>query len=169
MVSELSDEQVRSVVAAASDAVVWADLDGRIRLWNAGAERIFGHGAEAALGQSLDLIIPERQRQRHWDGWNAAMERGSSKYGPDEMLAVPAVHADGRRISLEFTVGLTRDAGGAITGVVAVLRDVTARRQADKELHERLARAERAVAELAVAEQADPAEEGAILPGSSGG
>lgn len=163
MVDDPSDEQVRAVVTAASDAVVWADLDGKIRLWNPGAERIFGHSADTALGQSLDLVIPERQRERHWDGWNAAMARGSSKYGPDEMLAVPAVHADGHRISLEFTVGLTRDAGGAITGVVAVLRDVTARRDADKELRERLARAERAVAD-----RADPADEGAILPGPSG-
>jgi PAS domain S-box-containing protein len=163
MVSEPSDEQIRSVVTAAADAVVWADLDGAIRLWNPGAERIFGHSAETALGQSLDLIIPERQRERHWDGWNAAMARGSTKYGPDEMLAVPAVHADGHRISLEFTVGLTRDAGGAITGVVAVMRDVTARREADKELRERLARAERAVAA-----HDDPAEEGGIVRGSSG-
>ena len=123
----------RQIVENTGEAVIFAGSDGRIRLWNASAERIFGWSAAEAIGQSLDLIVPEKQRGRHWDGWNRVMETGVTRYASD-LLAVPAMRKDGARISIEFTVALIRDAGGAIAGVAAVMRDVTERFQRDREL-----------------------------------
>jgi PAS domain S-box-containing protein len=122
------------IVAGAADAVLFADRDGTIRLWNAGAERIFGWSAAEAVGQNLDLIIPERLRQRHWDGWGRVMETGVTRYGAGEMLAVPALRKDGAPLSIEFTIQLVRDDSGAILGPAAIVRDVTARFQREKEL-----------------------------------
>lgn len=115
------------------DAVVVADRGGVIRYWNAAAERMFGHDATAAVGQSLDLIIPERLRARHWAGWDEVMRTGSSRYGAD-LLKVPAQHADGRPRSIEFRVALLFDDGGAVLGVAAFLRDVTETFQELREL-----------------------------------
>lgn len=132
-------EQVcRQIVEGAQDAIVVADREGLIRLWNPGAEAMFGYGAEEALGQSLDLIIPERLRARHWEGYRRAMATGVTRYGR-EVLAVPGVRKDGTRLSLEFTVVLLRGAGGAPEGVAAIIRDVTARWERERALRERLA------------------------------
>ncbi|MGZ8450175.1 MAG: PAS domain S-box protein, partial [Candidatus Deferrimicrobiaceae bacterium] len=98
----------RQIVETAGDAVIFADRDGIIRLWNRGAEGIFGYTEEEAIGQSLDLIIPERQRELHWKGYGKAMLNGVTKYG-SETLSVPAVTKDGERISIEFTINLLRD------------------------------------------------------------
>ena len=116
----------RHIVEASGDAILFADRDGVIRLWNAGAEAIFGYPAQEAEGRTLDLIVPERLREHHWEGFNRVMETGVTRYGR-EVLAVPAQCRDGTRISVEFTVALIRDDGGAVAGVAAVLRDVTAR------------------------------------------
>ena len=86
-------------------AILFADREGKIRFWNAGAETMFGYTAQEALGQSLDLIVPERQRARHWEGWDKVMASGVTKYGRDA-LAVPAMRKDGSRISIEFNVVL---------------------------------------------------------------
>jgi len=129
----------QQIVDHAHDAVIFADRDGVIRLWNAGAEAMFGYTAAEALGQSLDLIIPERQRERHWEGYRRVMATGMTKYAGDQMLAVPGMRKDGSRISLEFRIVLVRDERGAILGVGAVMRDVTARWQRERELRERLA------------------------------
>jgi PAS domain S-box-containing protein len=128
----------QQIVDGAQDAIIFADRDGIIRLWNAGAEALFGYRAAEALGQSLDLIIPERQRPRHWEGYHRVMATGVTRYG-QEMLAVPGTRKDGARSSLEFRVVLVRHASGAVLGVGAVLRDVTARWQKERELRERLA------------------------------
>src|SRR5262249_61441311 len=98
----------RQIVEGTQEAIVFADRDGMIRLWNAGAEAMFGYLTEEAIGQSLDLIIPERQRGRHWEGYRKVMATGVTRYGT-ELLAVPAVRKDGTRISLEFTIVLLRD------------------------------------------------------------
>jgi PAS domain S-box-containing protein len=127
----------RRIVEETPDAVVFADREGVIRLWNAGAQAIFGHSAEEAIGQTLDLIVPEKLRERHWKGYRHAMETGTSSLGGD-MLKVPAVTQGGDRISLEFTVGLVRDPEGDLRGVAAVIRDVTERWREDKALKERL-------------------------------
>ena len=125
------------IVEGAGDAIVYADRDGVVRLWNRGAERMFGFSAAEAIGQSMDIIIPERLRTRHWDGWNRVMETGVTRYGT-EVLAVPALRKDGQTISIEFTIQLVRDAEGRILGPAAVMRDVTARFKRDKELRARL-------------------------------
>ena len=132
------DTLCRKIVEAAGDAVIFADRDGIIRLWNRAAEGIFGYTEAEAVGQSLDLIIPERQREPHWKGYARVMLDGVTKYG-SETLSVPAVTKDGERISIEFTINLLRDGDGKIVGPVAVLRDVTAKWVREKELRQRLA------------------------------
>jgi PAS domain S-box-containing protein len=122
----------------APDAIILADRDGIIRLWNAGAEATFGYRAEEALGQTLDLIIPEHLRERHWAGYHKAMATETTRYGR-ELLAVPARRKDGTRLSLEFTIVILRQASGELLGPAAIIRDVTARWQRDQTLKERLA------------------------------
>ena len=128
----------RKIVENSPMAILFADREGKIRLWNSGAETVFGYTAKEALGQSLDLIVPERQRQRHWEGWEKVMASGVTKYGRDP-LAVPAMRKDGSRISIEFNVVLVRDDSGELAGVAAMVQDVTARWQKQKELNARLA------------------------------
>ena len=128
----------RRIVAEAGDAIIFADRDGIIQLWNPGAQRIFGYGAEEAVGQPLDLIIPENLRERHNQGYRRVMAGGATKYG-QELLAVPGKRKDQGRISLEFTISLIKDDQGQILGAAAILRDVTARWQKEKELKKRLA------------------------------
>ena len=127
----------QQIVACSQDAIIFADRDGIIGLWNLGAEEIFGYKAEEARGQSLDLMIPEKLRQRHWEGYRRVMETGESRYGK-ELLKVPAVRKDGRRISVEFTIVLVRNRRNEIIGTAAIIRDVTERWQQEKELKERL-------------------------------
>jgi PAS domain S-box-containing protein len=133
------DEQLyRQIVEGSPDAIILGDAEGIIRLWNAGAAAIFGFTAEEAIGKSMDLIIPERLRGRHWDGYTKVMATGVSRYGSGDLLAVPAVTKDGRTISIEFTIQMLRDAGGRLVGPVATIRDVTRRFQREKELSRRL-------------------------------
>lgn len=115
------------LLARMPDAVIYADAEGKIRFWNDGAARVFGFTAEDAIGSSLDLIIPETLRQRHWTGFDATMRTGQSRYGAGDLLSVPATRKDGRRISVEFTIVPFRAADGRMEGIAAVLRDVTAR------------------------------------------
>jgi PAS domain S-box-containing protein len=125
-------------VEAIPEAVIVADREGVVRLWNRAAEVMFGYSADEALGQSLDLIVPERFRARHWDGYRRVMTTGVSSYG-QRLLAVPAMRKDGQRISIEFSIVLLKDERGAVTSAAAVVRDVTARWQAEHELRRRLA------------------------------
>lgn len=126
------------LVTTAGDAMIVCDAAGAITLWNPAAEHLFGYTAGEAIGQSLDIIIPERLRKRHWDGHRAAMDRGWTKYGSD-LLKVPAVTKDGRSLSIAFTVGILKSSNGNITGVSAIIRDETARFQEDRELRRQLA------------------------------
>ena len=141
------DWLARAVVRETPEAIVACDPNGIIALWNGGAERIFGYPAAEALGRSLDLIIPEKQRSRHWAGYDKTMATGETKYG-DTLLKVPAAHRDGRRLSIEFSVALLRDAQGKVAGIAAVIRDSTERWAADRELRAALAVAERRLREL---------------------
>jgi len=127
-------------------AILFADRDGKIRFWNAGAEAMFGYTAEEALGKSLDLIVPERQRARHWEGWARVMASGVTKYGRDA-LAVPATRKDGSRISIEFNIILLRAPTGELLGAAAMVQDVTVRWQQQKEMNARLAALEAKAAE----------------------
>jgi len=128
----------QTIVDQSSIAIVFGDRQGVIRLWNAGAEAMFGWTAAEALGQSMDMIIPEKHRARHWEGYDKVMESGVTKYG-QSVLAVPALTKDGRRISIEFNVVLVKGAEGKVLGVAAVMQDVTARWERDKALRVRLA------------------------------
>jgi PAS domain S-box-containing protein len=134
----------QALLATRSDAVIAADRDGIIRFWNPGAERIFGHAAGDAIGRSLDLIIPERLRQRHRDGFRHTMATGQSRYGEGEMLSVPALRADGATISVEFTIVPLRSESGQMTGIIAILRDATTRFEEVRALRRKLADAEKA-------------------------
>lgn len=133
------------LVAAVGDAIVASDADGRIVLWNAGAERMFGHTEAEALGQSLALIIPERLRRRHNEGYEKSMATGTTKYGND-LLRVPALHKDGRQLSIAFTVAMLFDDAHKVTAIVAVIRDETTRFNEDRALRKRLAELEAQVA-----------------------
>ncbi len=133
-----------ALLATASDAIIATDRDGLVTFWNPGAARIFGFATTEAVGQSLDIIIPENLRARHWDGYRKVMETGESRYGQGDLLAVPALTKDGRRISVEFTIVMLRDAQDRPAGTAAILRDVT------KAFEEKL-RLRKAAAQLAKA------------------
>ncbi|MBE0595872.1 MAG: PAS domain S-box protein [Desulfuromonadales bacterium] len=134
----MENQIYRDILKQAPEAILFADREGVIRLWNAGAEAMFGYPAEQALGRSLDLIIPERLRGRHWEGYARVMAGGASQYGR-ELLCVPALTRDGGQISSEFSIVMLRDDQGELLGVAAVMRDVSARRQKEKELKDKLA------------------------------
>ena len=136
----MSDQLGKALLASTSDAIVVTDRDGRITFWNPGAERIFGFAANEAAGKSLDLIIPENLRARHWEGFHHVMKTGVSRYGDGDLLSVPGLAKDGRRISVEFTIVMLRD-GADVAGTVAVMRDVTKRFEEVRELRRKLAEA----------------------------
>ena len=136
---------VNQLVQVVGDAIVVADPQNVITLWNSGAQAMFGYSAAEAVGQPLDIIIPERLRARHNEGYAKTMETGQTKYGSD-LLKVPAAHKDGRNMSIAFTVALLHGDGGEVTGIVAVIRDETVRFQEDRQLRRRLAELEAKVA-----------------------
>jgi PAS domain S-box-containing protein len=150
----------RQIVEGAQEAIIYADREGIIRLWNGGAEAMFGYQAEEAVGQSLDLIIPERLRGRHWEGYHKVMETGVTRYGR-EVLAVPAMRKDGTRISLEFTIVMLRNDRGELIGTAALLRDVTTRWQQEKAMRERVAGLEATIASLSTPPRKDDAKHSA--------
>lgn len=135
------EKRLQQLLQDAPDTILMADRTGIIRYWNLGAERLFGHTAAEAVGQSLDLIIPENLRNRHWEGYNRVMASGETKYKTG-LLSSPGVKRDGSRVSLEFSMVLLRDDNGGMWGCGTVMRDVTARWQREKELKERLAECE---------------------------
>ena len=128
----------RRMVSESLDAIIFADKDGLIRLWNAGAEAMFGYRAAEMEGESLDRIIPEALRARHNEGFRRVMASGQSRYATN-LLAVPGLRQDGVRISLEFTITLIKGDDGEVLGAAAIIRDVSARWQRDQELKKRLA------------------------------
>ena len=132
----------KQLVEALADAVIVADPSGSMRFWNSAAERLFGFTEAEALGNSLDLIVPERLRERHWAGYENTMATGQTRYAHD-VLRVPAVHKDGRPLSIAFTVGILYGPQGNVSGILAVIRDETNRFAEEKDLRRRLAEFER--------------------------
>jgi PAS domain S-box-containing protein len=135
----------QQLVQAMGDAVIASDPAGVIHLWNPAAERMFGHSRSEALGKTLDIIIPQRQQQRHWAGYNKTMETGKTKYGND-VLRVPAVHKDGHTLSIAFTVALLHGPDGKVSSIVAVVRDESSRFAEERTLRKRLMELESQVA-----------------------
>src|SRR4029077_17504555 len=128
-------------IQSAGGGMVSAGTDGSILLWNRAAERIFGYTEAEALGHSLDLIIPERLRFRHWEGYRRVMQTGETRYGT-EVLRVPAVHKDGRRLSIAFTVALLYAPTPEIQAIAAIIRDETNRWEEERALRQRVAELE---------------------------
>jgi PAS domain S-box-containing protein len=135
----------KQLVESIGDAVIASDPSGAINLWNPAATRMFGFTEAEALGKSLDIIIPQRQQQRHWDGYHKTMETGITKYGND-VLRVPAMHKDGHTLSIAFTVAMLHSPDGKISAIVAVVRDESARFAEDRALKKRLTELEMQVA-----------------------
>ena len=131
----------QQIIEGAQDAIIFADKEGTIHLWNSGAEAIFGYSAEEAIGETLDLIVPEKLREKHWEGYRKVMDTGVTKYGSD-ILAVPALKKDDSRLSVEFTIVLLKDDIGKPQGTAAIMRDMTERWQREKELKKRVAELE---------------------------
>ncbi|MFS8037343.1 PAS domain-containing protein [Xanthobacter sp. AM11] len=134
MTTALDPAQLLDAVA---DALVVCDAKGDITLWNPAAERMFGFSPAEAIGQPLDIIIPERLRKRHWDGYFETMRTGITRYGTT-LLRVPAVHKDGRALSIAFTVALVVAADGTATHVASVIRDETERWKEERALQKRI-------------------------------
>jgi PAS domain S-box-containing protein len=137
----------QQIVEESPIAIIFADRDGVIRLWNSGAEAIFGYQTEEVLGQTVDFMIPERHRAKHWEGYRRTIATGTTKYGR-QILAVPAIAKGGRRISIEFNIALLRAPTGEVLGAAATIQDVTARWERDKALRERLTAAEAQLQEI---------------------
>jgi PAS domain S-box-containing protein len=137
------DRFYRRLVRDAPDAIIYADSQGVIAFWNRGAERIFGFSEAEAIGKSLDIIIPENLRRRHWDGFAETVRTGKTRYGAGDVLAVPALRKDGSRISIEFTILPFSDQAGRILGMAAILREVTKRFEELKALRKELGAARR--------------------------
>jgi PAS domain S-box-containing protein len=140
-----TDATLARLLAGADDAVVIADADGVISYWNAAAERMFGFARDEAVGASLDIIVPEKLRDRHWEGYRTVMATGETRYA-GRMLAVPAMRADGTRISVEFTVTLLPGETGGVAAIGAIMRDVTAAWEERRELQRELAELRRRAA-----------------------
>ena len=151
MLNQTHDWLCQQIVNSAQDAIIFADRDGVIRLWNSGAEAIFGYSAHDALEKTLDLIVPDRFRERHWEGYRTVMSTGTTKYN-QQLLAVPGLSKDGTRISIEFTVSILKDESGAPLGISAIVRDVTERRQRERDTQEHVSQLEALLAEKAQTE-----------------
>lgn len=136
---------VQQLLHALGDAVIVCDAAGAITFWNAAATRIFGFTDNEAIGQSLDLIVPQRQRDRHWDGYHKTMATGHTRYGAD-VLRVPALHKEGKPLSIAFTVALLHAPNGDVASIVALVRDETERWSEERKLRARLAQLETAQA-----------------------
>jgi PAS domain S-box-containing protein len=138
-----ADIDFQQLANAMGDAVIICDAGGAITFWNAAATRIFGFTEEDALGKSLDLIIPERQRQRHWEGYQKTMATGQTRYG-SSLLRVPALHKEGKALSIAFTVAMLHTPEGAVSAIAAVVRDETERWNEERQLRARLKQLETA-------------------------
>lgn len=134
----------KAVLSTSSDAIIAADKEGIIVFWNPGAERIFGYESAVAVGQSLDIIIPERLQKRHWDGYHRVIKSGESRYGHGDVLAVPGIKKGGVAISIEFTIAPLRNEAGELIGLAAILRDVSKRFEEMRALKRKLAEAAKA-------------------------
>lgn len=117
---------ISNILDQAPDGLIFADPDGIIRLWNQAAQTIFGYAATEVLGKNLDIIIPERFRSAHWNGFYKAMETGHTIHA-GRVLRTRSVRKDGSKLYVDLTFGIVKDVGGVIRGSVAIARDATDR------------------------------------------
>lgn len=138
LTEDLKQSLLKSLMEQGSEALIYADHEGVIRVWNAGAEKIFGHTADEAMGQSLDIIVPEKLRAAHWKGFHAALESGHMKY-KDQVMTTRAVHKDGSTRYVDLSFFLVQDAQGKSLGSLSVARDCNERYLKDRDLKAKVA------------------------------
>ena len=136
------DSWFATIIDQAPDAIIVSDRQGRIQLWNAAAERLFGHASAQAIGESLDIIIPERLRAAHWRAFDRAMESGQTRYG-GRTLTTRSMRRDGAKQYVDMSFALIKDETGAVTGALAFVRDATERHESERAMRERIAQLER--------------------------
>jgi PAS domain S-box-containing protein len=119
------------------DAVIFAGTDGVIQYWNAAAERIFGFATADAVGQDLNIIIPESFQERHWTGYDRALAAGETKYR-GQSLPTKARKADGTEFYVELSFEIVKDASGTVIGAMATARDITERFERDRQMRREL-------------------------------
>lgn len=133
----MDSQLATTLVEQSPDAIIFAGTDGMIVVWNDAAQRVFGHSAEAAVGQSLDLIIPEQFRNAHWTGYDRALEAGETKYR-GQALTTRATRADGETIYVDLGFEIVKDASGTVIGALATARDITERFNRERETRREL-------------------------------
>ena len=138
----------RALIEGLADAMIFTDRDGLIRVWNSGAEAVFGHRADEIIGKSLDVLVPDRLRSAHWAGFDTAMETGQLKHVRQSMTT-RSIHKDGSDLYIDMSFALVRDDTGLVLGAVAVARDVTDRFKAEREARKRLVALESRVNSIA--------------------
>ncbi len=129
----LADDLIRAM----PEALIFSDLRGFIVRWNHGAEEVFGFSTAEALGQSLDLIIPERMRQAHWEGYHKALARGDVLPGRTSMIT-RSLHKSGESIYVDMSFAVVKDPQGRVIGSLAVARDASKRFAEEKNLRRQL-------------------------------
>jgi PAS domain S-box-containing protein len=131
-----------ALVEQAPDAIIFADREGNIQVWNGGAERVFGYAAEEVVGKRLDVIIPDRLRAAHWAAFDRAISSGVTRYD-GRAMTTRSMHKDSRKLFVDLSFALIRDEAGAVIGALAVGRDATARYEEHRSLVQRVAELER--------------------------
>jgi PAS domain S-box-containing protein len=111
------------MIAKTGEAVIIASNDGTILEWNQSATRIFGWSREQALGENLDMMIPDNQKDDHWAGYDRVLESGETKFGGGDFLTVSALKADGTRVGIEFSITPLQDQG-KVVAIAAIVRPV---------------------------------------------
>jgi PAS domain S-box-containing protein len=141
MITEIHTDVYRRIVEQTTDAIIFADREGLIRIWNQGAESVFGFPAEEVLGESLDVIIPEGLRKRHWEGYSKAIAERRTRTG-DRVMTTRALHKHGSRLYVDMSFAVIVDESGHAEGAMAIGRNITERYLADKALRKHVAELE---------------------------
>ena len=136
------NDTAADILASMQEAVIYADLNGVIQLWNHGAEAVFGFTSEDAVGQSVDIIIPEKLRAAHWTGFNKAVAHGDILSAPGARMT-RGLKKNGEQLYVEMSFAMVRNQAGEMIGSIAVARDATARYLAERAARQQAAAAAR--------------------------
>ncbi len=121
MIGPAGSQLYEFIVTNMPDGLIWADREGIIRIWNQSAERFLGYRADEAIGQSLDLVLPEPCRGRHWAAFHRWMATGENRI-EEPFGVISLIHRDGTTVRLESTFVRTRDERGETVGAGALVR-----------------------------------------------